>query len=375
MLRNVLLTYKYTITAIFYLSAAIYTSSSLSAETSSSNNIHYASILQYHHVNTSTPAVTSISPEQFEAHLELIQSEGFQVISLELVIDMIKLGAPFHKKTIAITFDDNYASIYHNAFPLLKSRKWPFTIFVNPKSISKSESASDSNFILSWNQLKEMKSHGAIISNHTNNHWHLLKQNPDESPTQWKNRIKQDIQSAQSMLEKKLGKTPKWVAYPYGEFDNKLKKLISDMGYLGFSQQSGGVNHTTNWQSIPRFPASGIYANAATLNTKINSEPFEIYSERPENKIRLAGESAPSIEIIVNSNNVRHKQLTCYFSGKKIYSESLVRGNKLIINAQLEGPLPFGRSRYNCTAPSTKGHYFWYSMPFVSTNEQLQWQD
>jgi hypothetical protein len=37
----------------------------------------YGAILQYHHVNTATPAVTSISPDLFKQHLNLIESEGF----------------------------------------------------------------------------------------------------------------------------------------------------------------------------------------------------------------------------------------------------------------------------------------------------------
>jgi peptidoglycan/xylan/chitin deacetylase (PgdA/CDA1 family) len=332
----------------------------------------HGAILQYHHVNTNTPAVTSISPDLFEQHLELIHQQGFLVIPLDVMIHNIKQGIPFERKVIAITFDDNYRSIYDNAFPLLKKRRLPFTIFVNPKSIS---SNNGSKLTLSWDHLSEMKRHGATIANHTQSHDHLLQKLANETQLQWKSRIKQDILSAQKQLEQELGDAPKWLAYPYGEFDTHLKALLTEVGYLGFSQQSGPISETTNWQAIPRFPASGVYSNLTTLTTKINSLAFHIHSESPASELRIVGSPMPAIEIVVDSHNVIDSQVACYFYGEKIYSESEIRGDNLIITAQFEGSIPFGRSRYNCTAPSKDGHYFWYSMPFISTNEQGQWQD
>jgi peptidoglycan/xylan/chitin deacetylase (PgdA/CDA1 family) len=333
---------------------------------------NHGTILQYHHVNATTPAVTSISPELFEQHLDLINREGLLVIPLDVMIHRIKLGLQFEGKVIAITFDDNYRSIYDNAFPLLKKRRLPFTIFVNPKSIS---SNNDSKLTLSWDHLSEMKRHGATIANHTQNHSHLLQKLENETQKKWKNRIKQEILSAQNQLEQELGVAPKWLAYPYGEFDDNLKNLLIEMEYLGFSQQSGAINQTTDWQAIPRFPASGVYSNLKTLTTKINSRAFIIRSESPISELRIEGNPMPVIEIVVDKHNVIHSQVRCFFAGEKVYSESEIRGDNLIITAQFEGLIPFGRSRYNCTAPSKYGDYFWYSMPFVSTNVQGQWQD
>jgi peptidoglycan/xylan/chitin deacetylase (PgdA/CDA1 family) len=332
----------------------------------------HGAILQYQHVNTTTPPVTSISPALFEQHLALIQSEGFLVLPLDVMIHSIKLGIPFERKVIAITFDDNYRSIYDHAFPLLKHRKWPFTIFVNPKTV---RSNGDSQFNLSWGQLAEMKKHGASIANHSQDHFHLLKKLKNESNQQWKQRIKSDIQSAQDQLEKELGKTPRWLAYPYGEFDHALKDLLKEMDFFGFSQQSGAINENTNWQSIPRFPASGVYSNMETLSTKINSRPFIVHSENPVSTIRLNGSPVPPLELTVDKHNVIYSQLACYFLGKKVYSETELLANNLVITAQADGVLPFGRSRYNCTAPAKDGHYFWYSMPFISIGEQGQWLD
>ena len=128
-----------------------------------------ALILQYHHVSESTPQSTSISPVLFKDHLELIKSMGFSVLPLPTILKKIKKGLIFEQRTLAITFDDGYLSIYENAYPLLKSYNFPFTIFVSPKAI-------DSKFgnSLSWEMLREMKANGATIANHSFAHDHLL---------------------------------------------------------------------------------------------------------------------------------------------------------------------------------------------------------
>ena len=84
------------------------------AKTEDSN---HAVILQYHHVSDTTPKVTSISPEQFRKHLEYLDQQGFTVWPLTKIIESLQASQPVPDKTVAITFDDAFTSIYDNAFP------------------------------------------------------------------------------------------------------------------------------------------------------------------------------------------------------------------------------------------------------------------
>lgn len=330
----------------------------------------YATLIQYHHVNNKTPAITSVTTQKFEQHLELIETLDFQVLPLASIISSIQNNTDFSKKTLAITFDDAYASIYENAFPLLKKRNWPFTIFVNPKAIDDGHSLQ-----LSWEMLKEMQSYGATIVNHSNEHNHLLKKLDGENKSQWLERTKKDIQLAQARLEEKLNIQHKWLAYPYGEFDNELQTLLAQMGFLGFSQQSGAINKSTDMLAIPRFPASGIYANTKTLKTKLLSKPFYVKGQKPEYKIRSVTEKAPKLELTVNKHDINHRYIQCYFSGNKIETHKKISDQQLTISTHFDGHLPRGRSRYNCTAPSlSQKIYYWYSMPFI-TLENNKWLD
>ncbi len=325
-------------------------------------NHKQAVILQYHHVSSLTPSSTSIDPLQFIKHLDLIKNQGFQVLPLPKVMKTLEQGLTFKRKTLAITFDDGYLSIYENAFPELKKRNLPFTIFISPQAIDKKFGNS-----LSWQQLKEMQRNGATIANHSLAHKHLLATHSNESTAQWRQRIKQDIQTSQSRLKDALGVQNLLFAYPYGEFNQAIKSLIKELGYTAFSQQSGPISPTSDWQALPRFPASGIYARLDTLTVKLNSLAFEIKSAAPISQLLTLGDSAPILELRINAQGVQYQQTQCFYMGTAINTQVTKLGADVLIRAQPAGPLKAGRSRYNCTAPSmSQKRHYWYSMPFIN---------
>ncbi len=321
-----------------------------------------AVILQYHHVSDLTPSSTSVSPQRFIEHLNLIQQQGFQILPLVGILQTISQGKSFSQKTLAITFDDGYLSIFENAFPELKKRNIPFTIFVSPEAIDKQFGNS-----LSWQQLALMQKHGATISNHSYRHQHLLQKQKNESKNNWLQRVKEEIEFTQNRLFQQLGSKHKLFAYPYGEFNFELKALLKEMDYWAFSQQSGPISSSSDPQALPRFPASGPYANLETLKVKINSLAFNILNVEPISRILNNEESAPTLKLQVAIADVKYQMAQCFYLGQAINTHVEKRKDTLIIRAHAMQPLQPGRSRYNCTAPSLSlKHHYWYSMPFIS---------
>lgn len=326
------------------------------------NTLNQAIVLQYHHISNATPASTSVSPVKFIEHLDLINEMGFQVLPLTDVIKNINNSIQPIRKTLAISFDDGYLSIYQNAFPELKKRGLPFTIFISPSAIDNQHGNS-----LNWQQLKEMMEHGATIANHSLNHGHLLNLNKHERMTDWKNRIINNIEGAQNRLVEKLAINHKLFAYPYGEFNQELINILKELNYTAFSQQSGPISSCSNFQALPRFSASGQYSQLDTLRVKIDSLAFDIYDVGPISQVHNWGEKAPLLELKVKAEDINKDQLQCFYLGERINTTVTQLGSHLIIKATSDIPLKEGRSRYNCTAPSLSlPNYYWYSMPFVS---------
>ena len=73
--------------------------------------------------------------------------------------------AAFPQKTVLITIDDAYRSIYERAFPVLKEFDYPFTVFADAKRLY-----SNAPGALTWAMLEEMRAWGATIANHSYNH-------------------------------------------------------------------------------------------------------------------------------------------------------------------------------------------------------------
>jgi len=90
-----------------------------------SSNVNATVVLQYHHIDENTPKSTSLSPKLFEQHLDYLQDNDYRVLSMSEFISSLAEPEESRAKSVVITFDDGYQSIYKNAFPLLKERKLP----------------------------------------------------------------------------------------------------------------------------------------------------------------------------------------------------------------------------------------------------------
>lgn len=223
-----------------------------------------AVILLYHHVSHSTPGVTSVSPETFREHMQYL-AEHHQVLPLKEVIETLQNKQPLSDKAVVITFDDGYKNIYNNAHPILKEFSFPYTIFINPPLIGKV------SYQLDWQQVKIMANEGASFANHGSQHSHMLTKNKSESEESWLRRSLLEIETAETILKNNLGYSLKYFAYPYGEFDLKLKNRLKASGYIGFAQHSGAIASYSDFSALPRYPSAGIYSNIQSLKVKLNS--------------------------------------------------------------------------------------------------------
>ena len=315
-------------------------------------------ILQYHHIDDSTPYSTSTAPERFEAHLKLLDELGATIVRLEDAIirdpDLLPdaAGGNDTELRIAITFDDAFASIYEKAFPLLSERQWPFTIFVAPNLVGLNRQ------YLSWDQLEEMQAGGATIANHSLGHEHLIRLEPGESEADWLARIKANTLAAERVLTEQLGVRPKLYALPYGEYRPSLVQQLHEMGYTVFGQQSGATTGIDLVPTVhPRFPMGGPYSRLGPLRDKINALPFP--SDQALIDPLLAHAAArPSMVLTVSSALTRTHLPNCFGPSGSLALERLGQDQFRVTTSE---PVPVGRSRFNCTLRATDGRYYWFS--------------
>jgi len=325
---------------------------------------HNAVVLLYHHVSTTTPSSTSVSPAKFQQHMSYIQRHH-TVLPLKKVIEAFANNTPLPSNTVAITFDDGYENIRQNAHPILRDMGFPYTIFINPAEIG------NNGRQLTWEQVKAMQSEGVSFANHTLDHLHMLDGSDNKQNTAWLEQVWQNVKQAEALLAQKTGESLKYLAYPYGEFNRALAQKLKQEGYIAFGQHSGAIGPKSNFQALPRFPAAGPYARLETLKTKLSSLAMPVEGSTLDGlspqvpDFSGARELAP-ITITVNHHDVQLSNAACYFAGNAINTTTSAN----TITFDVAQTLPIGRSRVNCTAPSKgqKGRYYWYSQPFFVAN-------
>ncbi len=325
---------------------------SLGAQATANNSS--AVVLMYHHFGEDRYPSTNIRLEQFDQQIKYLQDNHFQVLPLNEIINTLKSGQALPDKTIAITIDDAYRSIYSEAYPRLKKLGWPFTVFVSTDYIDKEYS----NY-MTWEQMREMQAHGASYGNHSSSHDYLVRRHENESEADWQQRMLDDIKHAQQRLEKELSTTLKVIAYPYGEYDLALASIIHDLGLTGMGQHSGAISTNSDFRFLPRFPMAEAFAEMSAFKTKINSLAMPV-KETP--LIDPVTQTArPELNMTLEKEL---KQLACFASGQGAMTIEWL--NKMQFRTQAEQPLAMGRSRYNCTAPSNQaGRYYWFSQPWL----------
>lgn len=354
-LRNILL-------SLFFISAT------LSSANTIDDKVNHGVILLYHHVSTDTPAITSIAPEHFAEQMQFLEDNQFTVWPLPRLVKHLQTQQPVPDKTISITFDDNYESVYHTAFPLLKKRGWPFTIFVSTDAVDQRI-----NMQASWDQLREMAKAGATIANHTATHAHMLQRLEGENSKDWKKRMTRDIEKAQRRIREETGQEHNLFAYPYGEVDKALATLVKNLGYIGIGQHSGPVEENYPGLSLPRFPFAGRYSELDDFSVKAMTLPLPLKAASGPDAVLKNDEFKPKLVLTFPKQVTALKNLQCYGSGQGELPIKWLDEVKAEIHANSD--LKPGRSRYNCTLPSDTidngiRRFHWYSHPWIRPTDK-----
>ncbi|MGP4842676.1 polysaccharide deacetylase family protein [Marinobacter sp. 1Y8] len=318
-------------------------------------------VLQYHHVSNETPASTSTTPSLFRNQIDMVESLDIGVKPLESATKAALAGDLSKDQQVAITFDDAYSSVYSFAAPLLLEKGLPFTIFVNSQAIDDHDRGS-----MTWAQLKELASHPQVtIGNHSLDHGHLARK-PDETQAQWHERVSHSLDASFTRIEEELGVSPTLFAYPYGEYDSELEKLVAEREWLGYGQQSGPVGAQSGDTRLPRFPMATSYGQLSSLKDKLMSKAFPVdAASLPDGIVK---DNPPELRFSLPTD-MPAKALSCYGSG--VGRLSVKDGDDegdVVVTA--DRAFNSRRFRYNCTYPAGEGRFYWQSVQWIDLSKR-----
>jgi peptidoglycan/xylan/chitin deacetylase (PgdA/CDA1 family) len=237
----------------------------------------------------------------------------FSVVSLKEVLDSATRPAG-GKRLCALTFDDGWEDNFRVAFPILQKYSMPATVFVatgyigstqrmpeerlsrlwkkaewenrledlrsdleSSLSIASSQNrdisqfgqelksrshvskldllarleqkygadAADSSQFMTWDQARCMAHQGIAFESHTANHKLLAYEKDDD--------IREELTASRAMIKKELGSFSQVVAYPSGSFDDRVTRIVQEVGYRGaLTTLSGAIRAASDFYRLPR---------------------------------------------------------------------------------------------------------------------------
>ncbi|MBI5451778.1 MAG: polysaccharide deacetylase family protein [Gammaproteobacteria bacterium] len=316
-----------------------------------------AVVLMYHHFGDQRYPTTNIRLTQFEAQLDEIAARHYQVWPLQRIVDRLLAQQPLPDDVVALTIDDAFVSVYTEAWPRLKKRRWPFTVFVSTDDVDRHLPA-----FMSWDQMRAMQHDGASFANHAQFHESLATARAGEDEQHWLARVRASLQHAQQRLTTELGTAPLLFSYPYGEYSTTVAALVRELGLVAFGQHSGVIDLHADLRALPRFAMSEHYADLAQFRDKLRGRTLPVSAIEPWEPVTR--EARPTLRITLADVPLRRDELRCFVNGGPVTIRWLDRTQQQFI-MQASRPLPAGRSRYNCTAPAGDGRYYWFSQPWL----------
>jgi peptidoglycan/xylan/chitin deacetylase (PgdA/CDA1 family) len=320
----------------------------------------HATAFVYHRFGDPRYPSTNITPDDFRKHLEILREEDYTVLTLGQVVKAMRSGKPLPERCAVLTVDDAYRSFLTGAMPLLREFDFPATLFVSTGTVGGAD-------YLNWQELKSLAGEGIELGNHTADHLYLLDRSKGESEEAWLERLGADVLLAQNAFQKNLGLSPELFAYPYGEYDPEVRKLIEGLGFVGAAaQQSGVIAVSGDRYLLPRFPMGAGFVDPEVFRDKLLMKPLPLDVLTPQSPI-VGVENPPLLRVRIDTGtSVALETLRCFVPGQQDPELVVVMGEDGVYEVRAGEPLQGRRSKYTLTASDSHGRqWFWFSQLWV----------
>jgi peptidoglycan/xylan/chitin deacetylase (PgdA/CDA1 family) len=221
-----------------------------------------ATVLTYHDV-TDDPAYTSdqVSPAALRAQLAAAVRWGMQFVPLPELAQRFLRGDSVDRLS-AIAFDDALVGVHRNAVGVLAELGLPATVFVvsDRLGVAAPDWYESSDRVMTVDELREVADAGLDIQSHTCTHADLpTLDDPD---------LDRELGESRAALSDLLGRDVRYLAYPFGHFDQHVCAAARQTGYrAAFTFRNGRITRGLDPYRLPRLP---MWTDAGRLRLAYN---------------------------------------------------------------------------------------------------------
>ena len=231
-------------------------------------------VLGYHDFSEKKKATEMlIKSDSFRKQMQALKDLKLNVISMEDFIAWKKGEKEIEDKSVVITIDDGWRSVYTYAYPVLKEYGYPFTVFLYTNYVDGGDLALTSKMI------KEMQENGCSIGCHSVSHPFpsKVKKEKAKGADSFNKYLKMEMASSREKLKEKFNVDVTSYAYPGGFVTDEMIPVAEEAGYdCLFTVLPGKVTRDLPNGKLPRYIILGthdyIFRNATTFPATATSK-------------------------------------------------------------------------------------------------------
>lgn len=223
-------------------------------------------ILCYHAVQPGWTSPMTMPPGAFAEQCAWLARRK-TVVSLQDALSSLDRAGRLPRGTVALTFDDGFASVFDHALPELLARRLPATVFLVAQTLTPAgqrvdwvdDPPDDELVTLSIDQVREMQAAGIRFESHSWSHADLTRLSFEDCV--------RDLRESRELLESLLRHPVRLLAYPRGRHNEVVRAAARHAGYshaftLPESREPAGP------YSVPRV---GLYQGNTVSDLRIKS--------------------------------------------------------------------------------------------------------
>ena len=200
------------------------------------------------------PDPYAVTAEHLAGHFRWLAEQGYTVISMDDVLAARAGTRPLPDRSVLLTFDDGFRSVYSHVFPLLKAFGYPAVVSLVTGWIEAEQPVPyngerlSAEAFLDWPQIREMVDSGLVeIASHSHDMHRGITGNPQgneqpaattfawtgdryENITEYEARVRADLERSTGLIESKTGFRPRVITWPYGAWNESTRQTAAQLG-------------------------------------------------------------------------------------------------------------------------------------------------